>query len=344
MTDKIRWGILSTAGINRALIGPLQQSERSELMAVASCDLDRAQDYAAEKNIPKAYGDYQDLLDDPQIDAIYNPLPNSLHCEWSVRAARAGKHVLCEKPLVMNLEEMDAVEEAAASNRVIIFEAFANLHHPQTQRVRELVQSDRIGRLKVIQGWMGFSLQDPDNIRFDPELGGGSLWDLGVYPNSLAIVLTGSDCPQEVWATQEIGETGVDLSTMAQLRFRNGAVAQICSSFRFPRYRGLIIVGSRGGLYLDEPTVPPDRAQQETRLIHTAVDGSREILSVRPYNAYLAEVQAMEACLLDGAEPVVPLSLSRQFLRSVLAINESARTGKVIYPAVGESVRPGSCK
>ena len=333
MTHKIRWGVLSTAGINRALIGPLRQSRRSKLIAVASRDLAKAKAYAAEKGIPRAYGCYQELLDDPEVDAIYNSLPNSLHCQWSVGAAQAGKHVLCEKPLVMNLEQMDAVESAAAANRVTIFEAFANLHHPQTKKVRELVQSDRIGRLKVIQGWMGFSLQDHENIRLDPELGGGSLWDLGVYPNSLAIVLAGTGCPVEVWATQEIGETGVDMATMAHLRFRNGAVAQICSSFRFPRYRGLVIIGTRGGLYLGEPTVPPDFAQQETQLIYTAVDGSKEIITVPPYSGYLAEVQAMEACLLDGVEPVVPLSLSRQFLRSVLAIEESARRGKAIHLA-----------
>ena len=139
MTHKIRWGVLSTAGINRALIGPLRQSRRSKLIAVASRDLAKAKAYAAEKGIPRAYGCYQELLDDPEVDAIYNPLPNSLHCQWSVGAAQAGKHVLCEKPLVMNLEQMDAVESAAAANRVTIFEAFANLHHPQTEKVRELV-------------------------------------------------------------------------------------------------------------------------------------------------------------------------------------------------------------
>ena len=228
---------------------------------------------------------------------------------------------------------MDAVEAAAAKNRVTVFEAFANLHHPQTQTIREWIQSGRIGRLQTIQGWMGFYLKGPENIRLDPQLGGGSLWDLGVYPNSLAIVLAGAGCPVEVWATQDLGKTGVDMATSAQLRFSNGVVAQICSSFRSPRYRGLVAIGSRGALQVSDPTIPSDLSQRHTQLTYTATDGSREIVRVPPYNGYLGEVQALEACVLEGAEPQVPLSLSRQFLRSVLAIVESARKGKPVYPA-----------
>jgi predicted dehydrogenase len=172
MSNKIRWGILSTARINRSLLDPIKEASRSELAAVASRDLDRAKAYAAEKGIPQAYGSYEELLADPNIDVIYNPLPNALHCEWTVKAAEAGKHVLCEKPLVTSLEELDKVEAAAQANKVTIFEAFMYLHHPQTLRVKEMVQSCQIGELQLINSWFNFYLppEDSRNIRLNPDL------------------------------------------------------------------------------------------------------------------------------------------------------------------------------
>ncbi|MCB0154133.1 MAG: Gfo/Idh/MocA family oxidoreductase, partial [Anaerolineae bacterium] len=191
MSNKIRWGILSTARINRSLLGPIQAASRSELAAVASRDLSKAQAYATEKGIPQAYGSYEELLADPQIDVIYNPLPNSLHCEWTVKAAEAGKHVLCEKPLVTSLAELDLVEAAAKAHKVTIFEAFMYLHHPQTLRVKEIINNGQLGDLRLINSWFNFFLppENSTNIRLNPTLAGGSLWDVGVYPNSLAIVM-----------------------------------------------------------------------------------------------------------------------------------------------------------
>ena len=221
MPDKIRWGLLSTANINKALINPIRQAERSELVAVASRDAGKAKAYAAEWNIPKAYGSYEALLAAPDIDVIYISLPNALHCEWTVKAAQAGKHVLCEKPITITLEELDQVERAASANGVTVFEAFMYLHHPQTRRAQELIQAGKIGQVQQINSWFHFYLppERAENIRLSAALSGGSLWDVGVYPNSMAITMAGAGAPVEVYADQIIGETGVDVAMRAQLKF-----------------------------------------------------------------------------------------------------------------------------
>jgi predicted dehydrogenase len=197
---KIRWGVLSTARITDALIGPIKQAERSELVAVASRSLDKASAFAQENGIPQAYGSYEELLADPTIDVVYIPLPNSLHCEWTVKAAEAGKHVLCEKPLVTTMQEMDRIEAAAGANNVTVFEAFMYLNHPQMLKVKEMIAEGRLGNLRFITSWMGFYLPPENNwdFRLNPAMGGGSMWDTGVYPNSLCVSLAG--LPEEVWA------------------------------------------------------------------------------------------------------------------------------------------------
>ncbi|MBE7549926.1 MAG: Gfo/Idh/MocA family oxidoreductase [Anaerolineales bacterium] len=331
MPDKIRWGLLSTANINDAVIEPIRQASRSELVGVASRSLDKAQAYAQAKGIPKAYSSYEALLADPAIDVIYNPLPNTLHCEWTVKAAEAGKHVLCEKPITPTLAELDQVEAAARVNKVTVFEAFMYLHHPQTLQVKEMIQAGKLGSLQLIHSWFAYYLppEDSQNIRLAPHLAGGSLWDVGVYPNSLAIVMAGVGAPVEVWASQSIGETGVDVSFIGQMKFANGVIAQISCGFRTPFHEGVHLIGDAGMIQILEPW-KPGLAGKNSNLIYTTRDDSKETLVIPAANPYLAEVEAMEACILDGAEPVIPLSLSRDFLRSVLALYESARTGQVV--------------
>jgi xylose dehydrogenase (NAD/NADP) len=331
MPDKIRWGLLSTAHINEALIEPIRQAGRSELVAVASRDLARAQAYAQEKGIAKAYGSYEELLAAPNIDVIYNALPNTLHAEWTVKAAQAGKHVLCEKPITPTLAELDEVEAAAKANKVTVFEAFMYLHHPQTLQVKEMIESGKLGDLQLINSWFAYYLppEDSHNIRLNPDLAGGGLWDVGVYPNSMAIVMAGAGAPVEVWAEQIKGETGVDVSLIGQMKFANGVTAQISCGFRSPFREGTHIVGSQGIIQIVEPW-KPGLTGKNSNLIFISRDDTRETLIVPAKSPYLAEVEAMEACILDGATPVVPLSLSRDFLRSVLALYESAATGRVV--------------
>lgn len=333
MSKKIRWGILSTARINRALIEPIRQAKRSELVAVASRALDRAERYAAENGIPKAYGSYEALLADPEIDVIYNSLPNSLHCEWTVKAAQAGKHVLCEKPITVSMAELGQIEAAAQSHKVTVFEAFMYLHHPQTQKVQEMIQEGKLGQLQLINSWFNFYLpaEHSQNIRLNSALDGGSLWDVGVYPNSLAIVMAQAGAPVEVWANQITGETGVDVAMRAQLRFANGVIGQISSGFRTPFREGAYIVGEKGIINIPHPWKPG--MSGDSHLIFTPHHGPEETIIIPAINPYLCQVQAMEACILDGAEPVVPLRLSREFLKSVLAIYQSAASGALVRTA-----------
>lgn len=332
-SSTLRWGLLSTANINKALIGPIQASPRSELVAVASRDGERAKAYAAERGIPKAYGSYEALLADREIDAIYLSLPNGLHAEWAVKALQAGKHVLCEKPLVVSMEQFEQVEAAARASGAVIFEAFMYLHHPQTRRALELVRSGRLGKLQLINSWFNFYLppERSTNVRLKADLTGGAGWDVGVYPNSLAITMVGEGAPVEVWAQQRIGESGVDVTFVVQLRFEGGAVAQISSGFRTPFREVAYLVGDQGILYIPEPW-KPGLSGRESVMTLTDLDHRSETLTTPAVDPYLCEVQAMEACVLDGAAPVVTLEDSRNFLRSMLAIYQSARTGQVVRP------------
>lgn len=334
MSQVLRWALLSTANINKALLEPLRHSPRSELVAVASRDGGRAAAYATQHAIPKAYPSYEALLDDPEIDAVYLSLPNGLHAEWAIKAMHAGKHVLCEKPLVVNLAEFEQVAAAAHSSGRTLFEAFMYLHHPQTRQAIELVRQGRVGKLQLINSWFNFHLPPAraSNVRLRAELTGGSAWDVGVYPNSLAISVLGEGAPVEVWAQQTVGESGVDVSMIAQLRFASGAVAQISSGFRTPFREAVYLVGSQGILHMPEPW-KPGLTGSDSVMTLTDLENRQEQIITPAVNPYLCEVQAMEACVLDGAAPVVTLADSRHFLRTMLAIYESAQTGKVVHLA-----------
>lgn len=334
MSRTVRWALLSTANINKALIGPLQESDRSELVAVASRDLERAKIYAGRHDIPKAHGSYEALLADPEIDAIYLSLPNGIHAEWAIKAAQAGKHVLCEKPLVVSPAEFDAVEAAVRASGVTLFEAFMYLHHPQTRLALEMARTGRLGKLQLINSWFNFYLppERAENVRLSADLTGGSAWDVGVYPNSLAIMAAGEGAPVEVWAQQVTGESRVDVAMRAQLVFAGGAVAQISSGFRTPFREAAYLVGDQAMLQIDEPW-KPGLSGKESVMTLTRIDNSTEQIVTPITDPYLCEVQAMEACVLDGAAPVISLADSRNFLRSMLAIYESARSGAVVNVA-----------
>jgi xylose dehydrogenase (NAD/NADP) len=328
---KIRWGILSTARITDALIGPIKQAKRSELAAVASRTLDKARTFAQENGIPQAYGSYEELLADPTIDVVYIPLPNSLHCDWTVKAAEAGKHVLCEKPMVTTMQEMDRIEAAARANHVTVFEAFMYLNHPQMLKVKEMIAEGKLGNLRFITSWMGFYLPPENNwdFRLNPAMGGGSMWDTGVYPNSLSVSLAG--LPEEVWARQILGETGVDVALDAQMQFSNGIVAQLSTGFRSPIRDEAHIVGDKGAIHLSDPwRWRRGTPNQDSQIEFTSIDSEEKEVTVITADPFLCEVETMEACVLDGASPNVPLSLSRDFLRCALALYESARTGQIV--------------
>jgi len=303
----LRWGLICTARINRRLIPAIRAAERSELVAVASRDLARAQVYARQWDIPRAHGGYEALLADPEVDVIYNALPNHLHCEWTVRAVEAGKHVLCEKPLALSVREVDRIEEAARRNRVVVFEAFMYRHHPQTLKVQDLVREGAIGTVRLVQATQG----------------GGALWDVGCYPVSFARAILGAE-PVEVAGWQRPGGSGVDMTFAGQMRFAGGALAQFGCSFEAAYYCTAQILGSAGTIVLDSPWRLGGDHSQGIRLRRGS---GEELLPVESIDPYLCEVQAMEACALDGAAPVVPLSDSRGNVATINALYESARRG-----------------
>jgi predicted dehydrogenase len=331
MKNKLRWGLLSTARINRSLIGPIQASSNSELVAVASRDLKRAQAYAEKRNIPRAFGSYEAMLEDPNVDVIYNALPNALHADWTVQAAESGKHVLCEKPIVTTLDDLDRVEDAARRNDVTIFEGFMYLHHPQTQRAQSLIREGHLGELKLINSWFSFFLppENKENIRLSAELHGGSMWDVGVYPNSMAIMLTGGEAPVEVWAQQTLGETGVDVRMIGQMRFEHGVIAQIAAGFRMPFRQGTVIVGENAILEIPEPWKPGVN-NKASHLMLDGQDDELKTITIPPIDPYLCEVQAMESCVMEDADPIISFETSRTFLRTALALYQSAETGKPV--------------
>ena len=237
----LNWGILSTARINRALFPPLRASRRSQLLAVASRDPSAVKDYAREREIPRAYGSYEELLSDPDIDVIYNPLPNHLHTEWTVKALQAGKHVLCEKPMALTLAEMDQVEAASRASGRAVTEAFMYRHHPQTLMVKELVDGGQIGRLQYIRGSYSYPFTRTGNFRADPARGGGSIWDVGCYPISYARLLAGSE-PLEVYGRQVLSPSGIDETFVGQMVLRRGYPGAVRQRVRLPAARA-----DRGG-------------------------------------------------------------------------------------------------
>jgi len=210
MNNHVQWGILGCARIAAtALIPGIQGSANGKVLAVASRSLDKAQEYAQKFDVPRAYGSYEELLNDPEIHAVCVPLPNSLHKEWTLKAAEKGKHVLCEKPIACTAAEARDMSATCRANGVLLMEAFAQNFHPQFQKVQELIEEGRIGKILRIAAAMSRSVYPADDIRMNPSLGGGALMDLGCYCINSARNLVGCE-PVSVFATQEIGQSGVD--------------------------------------------------------------------------------------------------------------------------------------
>ena len=329
MINKIlNWGLLSTARINRALIPPLQVSKRNHLLAVGSRSQETADAYAKEKKIERAYGSYEALLADPDIDVIYNPLPNHLHALWTIKAAEAGKHVLCEKPLALTVAEVDAIHTAAHKHGRVVAEAFMYRHHPQTLKVQELVKSGSIGSLKLIRGSFSFILSREEDIRLlDPAMGGGSIWDVGCYPISYARTVIGEN-PLEVFGWQVTGKTGIDETFVGQMRFGSDIHAQFDSSFAIPSHSFMEIVGSEGAMSIPKPFKPDVNER-----IFLTRDEKTETIMVKGQELYLGEVEDMADAILLGKDSLVSLHDSRANVAVINALLESARIGKSVVVA-----------
>ena len=325
MTDRIfNWGLLSTAKINRALIKPLNASKRTRLLAVASRNQFSADAYAREWRIPRAHGSYEALLADPEIDVIYNSLPNHLHAEWTIKALRAGKHVLCEKPLGLSLEEVDAMIRASHESGKALAEAFMYRHHPQTVKVKEIVDSGKLGKLQFIRGSFTYKLSREGNYRAIKEMGGGSIWDVGCYPISYARMLVGEE-PAEVFGWQVEGPGGSDDSFVGQIRFPNNVLAQFDSSFKFQFRAQMEIVGTDGALMIPSPFKP----NRNCEIILKEGNNEKKI-RIRSEELYRYEVENFVDVILHNASPQVTLADSRGNIIAILALLASAERNQPV--------------
>lgn len=326
--NTLRWGLLSTAHINRRVIPAIRASRRGKLVAVASRDIEKARQYAAEWEIPIAFGSYEELLASDQVDVIYISLPNSMHAEWTIKALEAGKHVLCEKPFALSVDEVDRMIETCRRTNRILAEGFMYLHHPQTQLVGEYVRSGRLGEISLVRAMFSFILANrAGNIRLNSDYGGGSLWDVGIYPISYAQYIL-QDLPQSVSGQQWLGETGVEESFVGQMSYSEGRVAQIASSFRLPYATSLEIYGSEGRLTLNRPFNGIN--EKERSILFTSVDGKTEKLHVKSPELYLGEIEDLHAAILDGKPIAVPLTVCRDHVQIACALYEAAQKNQII--------------
>lgn len=324
----VRWGLLSTAHINRRVIPAIRASRRGELVAVASRDSERAADYAAEWEIPTSFGSYEAMLESEQVDAIYLSLPNHLHAQWSIRALEAGVHVLCEKPLALSVNEVDQMIAASQRTGRRLAEAFMYRHHPQTKLAGEWAHSGRLGDLSLVRGVFNFRIHDGEsNVRMVPEYGGGSLWDVGVYPLSLAQFIFGEP-PERASGEQWPGDSGVDETFAGLLQYPGDRLALIACSFRTPFFTHAEILGTQGRLEIDTPFV---WSEGPRTLRFYPAEGQVQEIPVPEKELYLGEIEDMHAAILDGVPNYVTLQESRDHIQTAAALYESAQRRQVVY-------------
>ena len=320
----VRWGILGTARINRRIVPAMRASRRGQLSAVASRDLARATAHARLHAIPGAVEGYQALLDDPSIDAVYIPLPNTEHVPWTLAAIAAGKHVLCEKPLALDPHDVNRIAAAAADAGVIVEEGFMYRHEPQTQRVVSLLRDGAIGTVRALVSGFTFLLEGGQNIRLNPSLGGGALWDVGSYPITFAQLIAGGHEPTMAFGTAAWAASGVDEEFMGLLRFDCGMTANVYAGFRAEHRTWLEVLGSNGAL-----TVPNPFRPGPLEVLELERGGTVERIEVTGSPLiFQREVEDFEARILDGAPAVVSLDESRRTAATIAALYASARENR----------------
>jgi D-xylose 1-dehydrogenase (NADP+, D-xylono-1,5-lactone-forming) len=323
--DKIlNWGLLSTARINSDLLTPLNTSSRNRVLAVASRSQPSADAYALKWDIPRAQGNYESLLDDPEIDVIYNSLPNNMHAEWTIKALRAGKHVLCEKPIALTLAEMDTMEQAVKETGLVLAEAFMYRHHAQTLKIKEMIDGGELGEIQLIRGAFTYTLEPEDHGRWLTQAGGGSIWDVGCYPISYARTMLGME-PVEVFGWQTLSRGGSDLTFIGQMRFNDGIHAQFDSGFESPVRMLMEIVGSKAVLNIPNPFKPG----YENEVFLTR-DEKTQTIHIAGGELYIGEVEDMYDAILHGKSPLVSLDDSRKNTAVIVALLESAKSGKPV--------------
>jgi len=310
----LRWGILSTANITKKLLG---SGHDQQFVAVGSRDLGRAQAFASEHGLARAHGSYEELLADPEVDAIYNPLPNSLHVEWSIKALEAGKHVLCEKPMSRHSDEVDRAFDVAEREGRVLEEAFMWRHHPQVARTRELIAAGDIGDLRVIRAAFAFVAADPNDIRLQADLDGGGLMDVGCYCVSGCRTLASAE-PVRGYAEYIPGGNGVDVALAATLRFPGDVVAHFDCGVSYLGGDQLEAVGSEGSVFLDDPW------HGREAVIELRRNGLVERIETGPANSYALELADFEAAVRGEDPPLLTRADAVAQARAIEALYTSA--------------------
>jgi xylose dehydrogenase (NAD/NADP) len=314
----VRWGIVSTADINRKVIPGAKASPKVDLVGVASRTKERAEQYASWWEIPRAYGSYEALLADDEIDAVYISLPNTLHCEWSVKALEAGKHVLCEKPLSRHPDEVVAAFDAADRAGRFLSEAFMWRHNPQTARLKELVDQGAIGELRLIRSTFSYSLYDEGNIRLQPEVEGGGLMDVGCYNVSGSRFLGGE--PERVFGEAWYGPTGTDWVFAGTMRFPGDVIASFDCGTALTNRDELEAIGSEGSLFVDDPW----------HCLHPGIElrrgGDVERIELEPQDSYRLELENMSDAIRGRAELLLARDDALGQARTLEALHASATT------------------
>src|SRR5262249_27958623 len=329
-SGKVKWGVLGVASIaTRKVIPGMQKCELAEVAAFASRDLAKAQTAAKELTIPKAYGSYEELLGDREIDAIYNPLPNHLHVPWSIKAAEAGKHVLCEKPIALNAAEAEMLRDARDKYKVKVGEAFMVKSYPQWLRVRELVRSGRIGELRTVVTAFNYFNRDPKNVRHRVEWGGGGLLDIGCYPITLSRWLYGEE-PKRVTGTIENDpDFGTDRLASAILEFSRGQSIFTCGT-QTNYFQRMTLVGTTGRIDVEIPFNAPTN-----RPLHLTISdgmefigGTKTIEELPAADQYTIQGDEFSKAIRNNTEVPVPLEDAISNMKVIDAIFRSSSTGK----------------
>jgi predicted dehydrogenase len=330
MNRKVRWGVLGVANIGvQKVIPAMQRGEWCEMAAIASRDADKAEQAAGELDIPKAYGSYEDLLGDPEIEAIYNPLPNHLHVPWSIRAAEAGKHVLCEKPVALDAHQARKLFEAQARTGVKIGEAFMVRTHPQWMRARELIRAGRIGELRAIMGFFSYFNRDAANIRNVRDWGGGGLMDIGCYPINTSRFIFGEE-PRRVMALLERDpEMQTDRLTSGMLDFPSGQSVFTCSTQLVP-YQRMQLFGTTGRIEIEIPFNAPNH-----RPCRIFVDDGSDLFgagveteSFPVCDQYTIQGDLFSRAIRGDGEVPVPLEDAIHNMAVIDALVKSAESGR----------------
>jgi D-xylose 1-dehydrogenase (NADP+, D-xylono-1,5-lactone-forming) len=327
----IRLGVLSTARINQLTLTGARASEQVEVVAVASRDLARAQQYAAEHEIDRAYGSYAELLADGELDAVYIPLPNGLHAEWSERALEAGKHVLCEKPLARTRAEAERAFDTAERAGRILAEAFMYRHHPQTIQIKSLLEAGAIGPLRLIRASQSFPIDGADDVRLFRELEGGALMDVGCYCVHFARFIAGE--PERVSGEQRLNADGVDLLFSGTMRFAGDVVAQFDSGIDVPQRDFLELVGGDGTMEVLDPWMSGE-GPEPLILIHR--DGDTERVATDPVDAFQLELEDFAAAISGDRAPLLGRDDATAQAAAIEALYASADSGRSV-----EVVEPG---